>query len=398
MVQALQDKARQAELSPAENQRLEAAKADEDLLKAWKPGQSLEASWKAQVQQRLAANQDLLDLLSAAAAKPAIRWRVTDDSRRPLAVDPQPIMMLGRLMLVRAAMELEEERFAQGLKDLGVVYRMGYQVRQCPAVIYDMRPIEPSLVEASLLLDASSVLQRALPKLRAAPEEFGQLIGQCQGGPIASVLKTAADFTMALLNDSYTSSLNLSYPWYQEAQIWVFRPYIDSSHAQMLETLACASQMIEGSFAQFIGKTEQHCLTEKGGRPRNWAAAWFISAASAQAVSESLRGMSQVALAMRSWQLAHDGALPQSIHDVADMLPQMPVDQFTDAPLGYLRDVQQPRIYSAGLDRKDNLGACDIQEDAFGQKGHDICFYLTGLPAGAAPASAPASAPTTQAK
>lgn len=395
MAPLLEAQAQQQTLSEADKARLAVAKADESLLKNWHPGDALEATWKQQMAERLSLNQDLLAQLAQGARKGSIRWRVTDDPTRPLEVDPLPLMTLARLMLARAAIALEEGRTVEGLDDLGVVFRVGYLVRQCPIV--EMHPME-----AVLAMEASAVLQRALPSIDVPRESFARLIADCQGGPVGPSLRTATQFTTAWLHKSYRTALAGGHGALQAVEMWAFRPYIDSSHARALELLMGIMPMIDGSYAHFIGPIEQRWLQAGGGPTGEWLRANMqrvLSAAHAAAVAETYRAMSQVALATRSWQTAHGGALPDSLDVLAgDLLPALPADPMTDGPFQYVA-TDAPRLYSLGLDRKDNQGFCDRKDDALGQKEHDICFFLAGLPANpvtaSRPATAPASGPTT---
>jgi hypothetical protein len=256
-------------------------------------------------------------------------------------------------------------------------------------------------MEAMLVLESSAALQRALPHIDAAREKFARLIADCQGGPIAGPLRTATEFTIAWLNGTYLSLMAGGRGVGPAIEVFALRPLIDASYARVWELLADLVPMIDGTYAHFIVPVEQRCQAAGGGATGEWLRANMqreLSAAHAAAVSEALRGMSQLALAARSWQLAHGGSLPDSLDVLAgDLLPAVPADPMTDQPLQYVRGGEAPRFYSVGLDRKDNQGSCDRKDDILGQKDHDICFSLTGLPANPITASRPASEPASAA-
>lgn len=381
--------ARQGPLSAADQARLEQGRADEELLKNWQPGEPLEATWKQRMAERLAANADLLRLLAQAAQRPSIRWRVTEDPARPLEIDPLPLMTVARLTVAKAAIALDEGRPAEALEAVGVVFRTGLHIRQAPIV--EMHP-----AEAGLLLDATAVLQKALPRLEPAPLARQALDRAMQDGPVAPTLRTATLFTQAWLHASYLAAVEGRQGVAQAIKIWAFRPYIDSSHAKALALLREVVPMIEGPYAQFIAPLEQRAARTGGGATGQWLGAIMqrvLGAAHSAAIARTLRAQTQIALALRTWQAEH-GQLPESLDLlVGPGLPALPADPMTGGPFGYIRDGSAPRLYSAGIDRQDNQGTWDLSADPAGQKGHDLCFFLTGLPDQRAATTQPATAP-----
>lgn len=109
------------------------------------------------------------------------------------------------------------------------------------------------------------------------------------------------------------------------------------------------------------------------------------------------RRAAAVALAIRLYQLDHDGRRPEELADlVPDYLPAVPVDPFAsdDRAIGYFPATTQPFVYSVNMDGKDDIAAgtwTPTPQDEAGAIGAaDIVYFLDPPPPAPAPAPGPA--------
>lgn len=74
--------------------------------------------------------------------------------------------------------------------------------------------------------------------------------------------------------------------------------------------------------------------------------------------------VSVAALAVTRFQRAHSGALPASLEDLrSEYLSTQPIDPYTGKPLIYRPDGMSFKVYSVGINRKDDGGAWDPPSD-----------------------------------
>jgi hypothetical protein len=246
-------------------------------------------------------------------------------------------------------------------------------------------------MEVAVLQDALCLLQRWLPTLDMDSRQVSRLQAELRGGPIEPAIRTAMLFRQAWLQAVYAE--NLSAPdigarlW-----VWFFRPLLDSSHAQATNVLSEAMPLLDKPYSQMAEPLEQlWARVGKAGGSAQWAQVNLQGlriAAHGAALSEALRRMAAIALAARAYQLAR-GELPATLEALAPtFMDELPADPMTDKPFGYLPKAKWPRLYSVGLDRQDNGGKCDTAKDPVGQEGHDLCFFLAGVPDEPQPADA----------
>ena len=96
-------------------------------------------------------------------------------------------------------------------------------------------------------------------------------------------------------------------------------------------------------------------------------------------ICERLRG-TQCLIALRRWQLDHDGTPPdlETIVKAAGM-QGVPPDPYTGRPLQMTTVNGEPVIYSVGMDGKDDQGRVDIWKSAQPGKIGDLLFRLNTM-------------------
>jgi hypothetical protein len=97
---------------------------------------------------------------------------------------------------------------------------------------------------------------------------------------------------------------------------------------------------------------------------RNMAAVDLESAVTTAAEALARTRASVAALAVARFQRTHDGNLPSTLQDLsAEYLSTQPIDPYTGTPLIYHRDGRSFKVYSVGINRKDDGGVWDALSD-----------------------------------
>jgi hypothetical protein len=377
MAAVLEYQAQSAPLTQAQEAMLKQDKQDEELLKAWTVTQPMSAELIEKFRPRLAAHAELLAMLKNAAEKPAIRWRVTDEPMRPVDADFPPLQLLLRMVEAQAAIDYQTGNTDDALANLTAVLRCARLARQAPM-------LDVLAMEAAATTDACDLLQVWLPTLKATPEQTAPLRSALEDSSSQTAVHRAAVLRRAWLHAIYLTTFQAEGIG-EQVRFWLARPFVDASYANSLNLFGLTIPLLEQPYAKMAGPMKQLWgRYANPGSTEQWAKAslfWVRLAADRQALGESERRMASIGLAARAYQLAH-GELPPTLEALSpEFLESVPTDPMTDKPFGYLPHAAYPRLYSVGLDLADNVGAWDAAKDPVGQEGHDVCFFLAGVPA-----------------
>ncbi len=396
----------------ADDETREALRAEYETLHEWLTDLPARAAGAEGIARMVETHSELLDLLAQAAAKPAIGWRLTDDPLAPLDANVVPVAWLADLMVARAVIRFDAGRTEEGLADVGVVALLGLHLAQLP--FHEARYLEPQVLHR-----VRKVLEEMLGSIDATPAQLGELRGRLAGGARRPILQESVLLFRAIRRTIHEQTVNYEInpdpqaggardvSWTTCVKIWAFRPFIDASHTHGLRLFEEVIPLMDAPYPELaeplatirdrIGEDSQGFTGSTRRRAYEYAAI-ALWTAERMAVAEAIRRMAALAVAIRVYQQDHDGQSPETLDQlVPGNIEALPVDPMTGEAFGYLPAAEPPRVYSVGLDRIDNGGAGNTEEDPWGLEGHDIAFHLPRRPAPAAtrPATRPASRPAT---
>ena len=405
----LAHKADTGTLSEAEQAQLTQDKADDELLDAWWKNLGARAEKAPQVQARVEAGAELLALLRQASAKPQAGWPVVEDPFSPAINEAMLLYRVVQLAGADAILQFDAGRPQAALDDVAALLQLSNHLSSMHGIVGRQWEI----ITAQYACEA---LQEMLPRLDLSAEQAGRLRALLQGGTGTAALRPTAIHNRAMYQTIYLKLISNQMTidaapdgkndigWSGRLKNWIYRPFVDASQAYNLQQYAKFLPLLDQPYVQAAGKLDEieKAAIEAGssisGFTRQWGVAntfYVVATARMTAMSRATRDMASVALAVRLYQL-QQGKLPARLEElVPTYLPALPADALCGAPLGYISQGPAPRLYSTGLDRADNGGSYQMTEDPQGLKGHDVCFFLTGVPADARPQPATTSAPTT---
>jgi len=392
----------------ADAEATKAHHADWKKLQEWLDDLPARAAGAGEIGLMVDARADLLDLLTQAAAKPSVGWRLTEDPLRPLDANLMPTWWLADLMAARAMIRLDAGQVDEAVADVGALAQLAGHLAQIP--FHDARYLEPQVSQR-----LRKVLEAMLERIDVTPAQLGRLRGRLMGEPPSRFLLDSVLYFRAIRQTVYEQLVRYeinpdgqagsprNVGWTTCVKIWSLRPFIDASHTHSLRLLEEAIPLLEAPYAELaepLTELRDRIAADSEGftgathRPAHECAALTLWTAQSLAVAQATRRMAVLALAAGAYQRDHDGQLPESLAQLrGDYIEALPVDPMTGGAFGYLPAADPPRVYSAGLDQADNGGAADAKEDPCGQDGHDMSFFL---PRRLAPATRPTTRPATR--
>lgn len=402
----LSRKQRGEALSNEEAQALRADQAVDALWTRWWADPPAQAEALEQLQQHARQHAALLDALREATRRPTVAWPVRDDPLDPIAATTAPLHRLAQLTLARGYAAFAAGDDAAAIEDLATVVRLANHLSQFPS-------LEGRSLEAVLIHAAALQLQEMLPGLALPEPATGGLRDALAGGTTPQRLRESIVFDRAQRHSIYDALVRgrlamdgtAAGGWGTRVKHWILRPFMDASEAYNLQVLGELVGLADRPYHEVADALSRHVaaaehdLEGSAGLTHRWGAVNVLHVAAAMratAASLAQRRMATIALAAREYQLAH-GQLPAALNALAPEPPaSLPEDPMTGRALGYLPGTGAPRLYSPGLDRANNGGTYDLVDDPYGLQGHDLVFFLGGIPADARPpAPTTATAPAT---
>ncbi len=384
------------------------------IAEGWNPETRLATDWWR-------ANRESLDLARRATALPHLQFRSLAESTLATPEDPalQDLRKLSRLLMVEARERMSRGDLEGAWGDIRAIFRMGRHAEEAGGLIARLIGIAIHAQAASLGMSWAADARQTPESLRAAGDDLRKLP---PAPPIAEAIKVeyaqidrlldlpTAEFHAALdglggmpfgsgHSYGYTESalgkflmdVGFTAPWERTRS----RRALRLLFAELLQDAGREPWRRPPGSRANPGATEPLVLDGRILRGDELRDAFqttplvrllypAVPAVFTAVDQESVRqaALEQI-LALRSWQLRHDGAYPGALADlVPSELPKLPADPFFGRPFGYVRSSGQllpplgslgtpssgslrPTrpgqwlLYSVGPDRTDNHAAED---------------------------------------
>jgi len=398
-------RARGKEITDQQQAIAESYEADRHALERFRQAAAEPQQWSQDLRPRLARRADLLELVTAAGGRPSIQWRLNDDIARPMDLEltgllqyvpvttddgetlyplqPQALTTLLRLLSAQCLDQYQQGQVEQAVSSLETVLRCVSHAGLSPWA-------QVQALQDDVMADVALALQIMMADESQALTQTANLRELLKPTDVRPDLRTALAFGQAILCAFYNDAVTDPATFKQRAWLWAFRPFHDQQLVAAVKTIELARKTLDKPMGHIPSQIRELSV---GIDRSNIAQAVLLDlrdASHSAVVAEAYRRLTLVALAVYEYRQQH-GDLPETLEALCpDYLEALPSDPMTDGSLGFVRQGDAPRIYSAGLDGVDNNGAYDLADDPLGRDGRDLCWFFNGLPAAPDPPAQPA--------
>jgi ABC-2 family transporter len=346
-----------------------------------------------------------LDLIRQATARPYCRFYQLERLTLLSQLDLPPMLGLARLVIDQARERMSHDDLAGAWDDIVVLLRMARHVSEGATMYEGPQALSIEMETLDLARDWTTAPGQTPERLRAAIAAYRDLPRLT---PAAEVVRGDAilfertidlptDDIKGLFLEIIVGPMNLAHgnipiwaslyidlittPWERERSRRVNRQFastlirnasLEPWQQQLGPRLPIAHDLESTPLAKYLEANTGGCLA-------------------AEARNEVARRALVQVMAIRAWQLRHDGRLPDRLEElVPDDLPSLPVDPYSGRPFGYLSlrlaanqlSIGPPPaspetrfLYSVGPDGRDNRGVASApNSNAF-----DIVFPIHPL-------------------
>ncbi len=308
----------------------------------------------------------LLELIAEAAEKPACRFeRDWSAGAAMLLPDCAAMRNITRLLYVKSLVEAHDNDGAAAGRSLAIGLRTADAYRDEPILIGQLvrtsqigmmlDAVAMVLARTELPDSAAAALTRQIREMKGSRGFVRSMDGErLLLGEWAFGLFTTAEgaATLAKMSDEDLASVHM-----RRYGSWIAKSWLQADHAAYIRLMLRMTE--EGAKPPHEARWEKFDIEDQF--PRYCILTSLLlpalnSAANVAAAGEARLGIADAAIAVKRHRARH-GAYPESCEMVdKELLPAWPMDPFSGKPLVYGPSEKGFRIYSIGINRKDDEG------------------------------------------
>ncbi|MGO9921022.1 MAG: hypothetical protein ACLQIB_40835 [Isosphaeraceae bacterium] len=305
----------------------------------------------AQPAEYLKENSEALNLIRRAAAQPECRFETLDRLTAANGLDLPPMGQLAKLVMLDAGTCQKNGNLGGAWDDLLVLFHMARHLGEGTATRKSLEAWEIERDGLGLAMEWAVAPKQTLERLHAALAAYRALPKMAQAADAVRAEAHLTEKTLSLPADKLRDEiLSMRSEHWQAAWVDVITLPWEIARARRVNRFLAAAffqAAVQEPFQRHVLSSKEFSTPELDYIRQSTPLANLLIANFAPFIESSdrnevgRRALVQL-LALRAWQLRHDGKFPERLEVlVPEELPSLPNDPYTGRPFGYIRSEGQ---------------------------------------------------------